>query len=145
MGAELIDTAKKSTPRATPIIIGPLGDLADHLEAAHAIALDMPLQRHGWLADRGMRRTLMNLITRSGRPESAGIGPRAQMGARLATDIAVPFAATLAHPLSDHFEREAEALISAQRIFIANPEFTEEFMEMAPHVEGPYANRRAEC
>ena len=136
-GREIMDIGRQICAQgATPVIAGPLGELTTQLEEAHCIALDVPLNRRGFFADRGIRKSLTQLIGRSGIDLVHAVGARAaQFGAKLAEASGVPFAATLMHPLSDHFPREAESVVAAQRIFIANPEFTEEFLDMAPHTE----------
>lgn len=136
-GRELMDIGRQICAQgATPIMVGPLGDLKDQLADLHCVAIDVPFKKRGFFADRAIRKSLQSVISRSGVDMVHGVGPRAALfGAKLAEISGVPFAATLAHPLSDHFPKEAEAVVSAQRIFIANPEFTEEFLDMAPHAE----------
>lgn len=136
-GREIMDIGRQICAQgATPLIAGPLGELAQQLEEAHCVALDIPLHKRGFFTDRSIRKSLSDLIARAGIDLVHGVGARAALfGAKLAEASGVPFAATLVHPLSDHFPKEAEAVVAAQRIFIANPEFTEEFLDMAPHVE----------
>ena len=136
-GRDLMDMGKEiSAQGATPIMAGPFGEMQHQLNEANCVALDVPLHRKGFFAERAVRRALSGLTQRTSLDLIHAIGPRAaHFGAQLAETYQVPYAATLAHPLSDHSDREAEALISAQRIFIANPEFTHEFLDMAPHVE----------
>lgn len=136
-GRDLLDMGKEiSAQGATPIMAGPFGEMQHQLNEANCVALDVPLHRRGFFAERSVRHALSGLTQRTSLDLIHAIGPRAaHFGAQLAETCQVPFASTLAHPLSEHGEREAEALISAQRIFIANPEFTHEFLDMAPHVE----------
>ena len=136
-GRALLDMGKEiSAQGATPIVAGPFGEIQPQLGEAEGLALDLSLHRRGFFAERAVRRALSGLAQRTSLDLVHAIGPRAAyFGAQLAETCQVPFASTLAHPLSEHGDREAEALISAQRIFIANPEFIQEFLDMAAHVE----------
>lgn len=136
-GQEVLDMAQTlSQLGATPVIAGPLGAYHGDLGDFHCVPLNLPLDHSGFLMDQRHRRAINRFVTRTGVDLVHAIGSRAAvLGARIAQARQVPFASTLTQPLSTHKMREAESLVAAQRVFVANAQFTEELVDMAPQCE----------